>query len=135
MLDCFFALQPSLGEKDPGSIDAEAEAARKASQGQMQRLYEDSLVLQHSELALVEGMAIREALQEKVCTSPHTTETTSKPPERSQGSQENVYTESIPDDWAEPIGLLSIHVARKVEPTSRLDSARMTTSKQTKRPF
>lgn len=59
-------LQASLGEKEPSSVDAAAAAARKTTQGQMQHLYKDSLVSQRSELVLVEGMAIRESLQEKV---------------------------------------------------------------------
>ena len=52
-------------------MDAEAAAARKTTQGQMQHLYQDSLVSQRSELVLVEGMGIREALQEKVAPSSH----------------------------------------------------------------
>ncbi len=47
-------------------MDAAAADARKTTQGQMQHLYQDSLVSQRSELMLVEGMEIREALQEKV---------------------------------------------------------------------
>ncbi len=60
-------VQASLGDIEPIAQDAAAEAARKISQEQMQRLYSASLVSQRSELLLVEGMAIREALQEKVC--------------------------------------------------------------------
>lgn len=60
------AVQASLGDKEPTAQDMAAAAARKTSQEQMQRLYRDSLVSQRSEIVLVEGMAIREALQEKV---------------------------------------------------------------------
>ncbi|EIE24582.1 hypothetical protein COCSUDRAFT_1698, partial [Coccomyxa subellipsoidea C-169] len=64
----FLGMQPraSLGDKEPLCMDAAAADARKTTQGQMQHLYQDSLVSQRSELMLVEGMDIREALQEKI---------------------------------------------------------------------
>ncbi|CAL8467595.1 g7133 [Coccomyxa elongata] len=66
----FLGMQPraSLGDNEPTAQDAAAEVAQKISQEQMQRLYRASLVSQRSELLLVEGMAIREALQEKINT-------------------------------------------------------------------
>ena len=64
-------MQASLGDKEPAAQDVAAAAARKTSQEQMQRLYCDSLVSQRSEIMLVEGMAIRGALQEKVRSNFH----------------------------------------------------------------
>lgn len=58
--------QAPLGDKEPAHVDAEAARMREVAQGQMQRLYEKSLVKQRAELAQLEGNTIREALQEKV---------------------------------------------------------------------